>query len=153
LDHDYPVPPVTLWEFMNDPARRDAWTPGRHWSAGDRPRGRTGPGAQNHCAHGKNLEQTITDTVLDYKPSDYVTTEQGLGPDQPLTVTNTLTATADGRGTHVHITLTGRLGKMPRLLSRPILRAMLYAAKYPQIYDTLGELLQREVAAQPPAEL
>jgi hypothetical protein len=138
---------------MNDPVRRDAWTPGRHWSAGDRPRGRTGPGAQNHCAHGKNLEQTVTEEVLDYKPFDYVTVQQVVGPGQYLVMTNTLTPTADGRGTHLHTTLAGHFAKLPRFLNRQVTRIMLNAAKFPQIYDNLADLLKREAAGQAPAEM
>ena len=150
LDHDYPVTPVTLWEYINEPARRDAWTPGRHWTAGDRPRGRTGPGAQNHCAHGHG--ETLTEEVLDYKPFEYVTTRQALDAKRFLIVTNTLTAAADGRSTHLHTAMSGQLVNLPRALAGPISRLMLYAVKFPQTYDTLADLLKREAIVAQPAE-
>jgi len=148
LEHDYPVSPAVLWDFMNDPARRDLWMPGRHWSAGERPGGRTGPGAQNHCAHGKN--QSVTEVILDWKPFQYVTAKQLISGDQHFIMTNVLTPTPDGRGTHVHTTVAGHLGKLPRWLAGPTLRFMLNMAKFPQTYDTLGEVLAREIVAQPP---
>ena len=149
LDHDYPVPPAVLWDFLSNPVQRDAWTPGRHWTAGDRPGGRTGPGAQNHCAHGKN--ENITEVVLDWKPFQYMTAKQLLGPGRYITVTTLLTPAPDGHGTHLHITMAGHMGNFPRAVNKLVTRFMMNVVKYPQFYDTLGELLARQMAAPEPS--
>lgn len=67
------APPTIVWTWANDPNKRNACaaTP-LHWRPGDRPKGRTGVGARNHCAHGKGES---TETILDWRPFDYFTTE------------------------------------------------------------------------------
>jgi hypothetical protein len=67
-----PAPPPVVWEWLNDPAHRSRWMAGRAWHAGQRPGGRTGPGARNHCDHGFG---GITETILDWRPFDYFTVE------------------------------------------------------------------------------
>lgn len=70
LNVDFRVPPHIAWEWMQDPSRRNIWCPDVKWSIGDRPRGRRGRGASNHCAHGKGIS---TEVVLDWRPFHYVT--------------------------------------------------------------------------------
>ena len=61
------------WEWIQDPIKRNAWNGGHvTWSKGDRPNGRAGKGASNHCAHGKSLSTEIT---LDWRPFEYSTAE------------------------------------------------------------------------------
>lgn len=150
LDHDYPVPPAVLWDYLSDPVRRDRWMPGRHWSAGGRPGGRTGPGAQNHCAHGKN--ETVTELILDWKPFRYATTRQFLSPDRYFTMSNVLTPAPDGSGTHLHTTMAGHLAQLPRVLARPLTRFMMNVSKFPQTFDSLAVLIARDLAAPAPVE-
>ena len=50
---DFPTPPAVTWEWLQDPVKRNLWSTDVHWYAGDRPLGRVGKGASNHCAHGK----------------------------------------------------------------------------------------------------
>ena len=68
--HEFPVSRVELWDWFNEPSKRSQWTQGRHWTALDRPMGRTGVGARNHCAHGLGVAQEI---ILDWHPFDYLT--------------------------------------------------------------------------------
>jgi hypothetical protein len=49
---DFDVPPPIAWEWFQNPEKRNLVMPKVHWSVGDRPLGRTGVGASNHCAHG-----------------------------------------------------------------------------------------------------
>jgi hypothetical protein len=74
---ELPVPPAVAWEWLTQPAKRTQWTVGRSWTARVRPQGRVGAGASNHCAHsgGHMLE-----TILDWRPFDYVTSEYALHP-------------------------------------------------------------------------
>src|SRR5204863_7573307 len=92
------------------------------------------------------------EVVLDWKPFQYMTAKQVLGPDRYFIATNVLTPLPDGRGTHVHVTMSGHMGKLPRLLSRTVTRVMLNIVKYPQIYDSLKEVLAREFPAPAPVE-
>ena len=73
LRHDFPQPPPVVWEWLNDPQRRTRWMHERVWSADARASGRTDVGSRNHCAHGKD---NFTETILDWKPFDYVTSRQ-----------------------------------------------------------------------------
>lgn len=68
LVREYPAPPPVVWEWINDPRKRTLWSGHAKWSAADRPGGRTGVGASNHCAHGRSL---TVETVLDWRPFDY----------------------------------------------------------------------------------
>lgn len=73
LETDFPTPPAVTWEWLQDPVRRNIWTGGHvHWTLGDRPKGRAGQGASNHCAHGKSLSTEVT---LDWRPFDYSTSD------------------------------------------------------------------------------
>jgi len=67
--HDFAAPPATVWDWLNDPFKRTRWMEFK-WTALDRPAGRTGVGARNHCAHGGGA--TI-ETILDWRPFDYYT--------------------------------------------------------------------------------
>jgi uncharacterized protein YndB with AHSA1/START domain len=69
---DFPTPPPVTWEWLQDPSKRNLWSGGVHWYSGNRPKGRAGSGASNHCAHGKSLSTEVT---LDWRPFEYSTTE------------------------------------------------------------------------------
>ncbi len=87
---EFPVAPAVLWDWLNDPDKRSRYTPGKHWSLGQRAGGRTGVGAANHCAHGKN--STSTEKIVDWRPFDYFTTysEIKMGLVMKMTWTNKL---------------------------------------------------------------
>jgi hypothetical protein len=70
---DFPTPPAVTWEWVQDPVRRNAWSGGHvHWTLGDRPKGRAGKGASNHCAHGGGMSTEVT---IDWRPFEYSTIE------------------------------------------------------------------------------
>jgi hypothetical protein len=69
---DFDTPPPIAWEWFHDPAKRNLWSPDVRWSVGQRPGGRTGRGAINHCAHGRG---SSTQVVLDWRPFEYSTLE------------------------------------------------------------------------------
>jgi hypothetical protein len=69
---DFPVPPYVAWEWFQNPEKRNLVMPAVHWSLGDRPLGRSGIGASNHCAHGGGAS---TEVILDWHPFEYSTTE------------------------------------------------------------------------------
>jgi hypothetical protein len=157
LEHTVPVPPAVLWDWLNDPNRRPSWMPDTHWSSAERPGGRTGPGARNHCAHGKNEVQV--ETILDWKPFDYFTTR--FGPEDKLNfaVTFRLNALPDGRSTQLHTTIRGHVPGVPAPLRRVAARLLINAIGYPKCIALLarvvsaagGEPLSAEAGLPAPA--
>ena len=73
---DFPLPSEALWSWINEPDKRSQWFILK-WSAMDRPGGRTGSGAVNHCYHG--IGDTL-ETILDWHPFDYYTSEYRIRP-------------------------------------------------------------------------
>ena len=70
---DFSTPPALTWEWMQDPIKRNLWVMNeRTYLAGERPKGRAGKGASNHCAHGKNIS---TEIALDWRPFEYSTSD------------------------------------------------------------------------------
>jgi uncharacterized protein YndB with AHSA1/START domain len=94
---DFPTPPAVTWEWLQDPSKRNLWSGGVHWYSGDRPKGRAGSGASNHCAHGKSLSTEVT---LDWRPFEYSTTESFENGKKRFSETFRLEPTPDG-GTRV----------------------------------------------------
>jgi hypothetical protein len=73
LVSDFAAPLPVAWEWIQDPGKRNLWGHDVAWSTGERPRGRTGSGASNHCAHGKG--GSMSEVILDWRPFEYSTTE------------------------------------------------------------------------------
>ena len=98
LTVDFPTPPAVTWEWLQDPAKRNIWNLGHGtWSNGDRPKGRAGNGASNHCAHGKGVS---TEIVRDWRPFEYSTCESFNNGKLTVTETIRFEPTPDG-GTRV----------------------------------------------------
>jgi len=76
-----------VWEWLNDPAKRNQWYPSLlKWNAYSRPGGLTGPGAINHCDHGVGM---VVETILDWRPFEYFTVEMRVTPGN-LTILETI---------------------------------------------------------------
>src|SRR3989337_2939985 len=72
---DYPAPPPAVWEWLNDPHKRQLYTfQPVTFVPVSRPGGRTGAGARNHCVHGKDV--AMQETILDWRPFEYLTVKQ-----------------------------------------------------------------------------
>ena len=73
LTYEFDKPVSYVWQFITDPKiltqtmREDGY-----WSVIKRPGGRYGPGAQNHCSHGRGV---MAYTYLDWRPFQYFTAE------------------------------------------------------------------------------
>lgn len=130
--------PLDAWEWLNLPERRGQWLPGTRWSAGERIQGRTQAGAKNHCAHGKDFQESALESILDLRPFDYFTVEQGPMPlNQVLILTFILEPLAEGQRTR--LTMRGRvqspsgpafIGKiMYRLMIAGMVRGMAQAVR------------------------
>lgn len=99
LTVDFSTPPAVTWEWIQDPVKRNAWNGGHvSWSNGDRPKGRAGNGASNHCAHGKGVS---TEIVRDWRPFEYSTCESFENGKHTFTETVRFEPLPDG-GTRVH---------------------------------------------------
>jgi uncharacterized protein YndB with AHSA1/START domain len=140
-ERDLAAPPAVVWEWLNDPVRRSQWTAGRHWHAGVRPAGRTGPGARNHCDHGLG---SATETVLDWHPFERFTVEIRQRGSPVVHQSYVLEPGAGGQGTHLRATLRFQpplprwlARSMARLGGRPLLQADL---------GRLAKLLEAEPA-------
>jgi hypothetical protein len=71
-----PAPVPAVWHYMTDPDKKSQVFKGLAiFTAKSRPGGRSGPGASNHCAHGKDFKLSLVETVLDWRPFDYFTVE------------------------------------------------------------------------------
>jgi len=96
---DFLTPPAVTWDWIQDPVKRNEWTGGHvHWSMGERPQGRRGKGASNHCAHGKSLS---TEVILDWRPFEYSTADSFENGKKTFSETFRLELLPDG-GTRVH---------------------------------------------------
>jgi uncharacterized protein YndB with AHSA1/START domain len=72
------APPPLVWEWLNDPQKRNLWWESfTRWTKRLRPGGRTGPGATNHCDHGVG---DMLETILDWRPFDYYTVQMRITP-------------------------------------------------------------------------
>jgi uncharacterized protein YndB with AHSA1/START domain len=141
------APPAVVWDWMNDPHKRTVWMAGTTWSAADRPGGRTGVGAMNHCAHGKN--EVVRETIVDWKAFEYFTSEQVDGSSMGWRLMYLLEPLDGGRHTRATIRMRIEIKRMPR----PVLRQMCKMMLLPKIKG-MAENLQRllaESAGEPAA--
>jgi len=145
--HDYPVPPPVLWEWLNDPKKRATYAMQTVvFVPVERPAGRTGAGARNHCVHGK--EVAMQEVILDWRPFEYVTVRQEF---MGFTETVTYHLTAIPGGTRLQVTSTGT-SPGPRFLNRPLF--MLMQKMYPmsKMMSSLAHRIEESRAQEQPAE-
>jgi hypothetical protein len=74
VSYELSAPPAVVWDWLSDPHKRELWFEGSAWAARERPQGRMGRTAQNHCASSGFIEQ-----ILDWRPFDYYTTRMRKG--------------------------------------------------------------------------
>jgi hypothetical protein len=120
MEIDFPTSPPLTWEWLHDPARRNQWGHGVVWSRGDRPKGRTGSGASNHCAHGKSVSAEV---ILDWRPFDYATTASYENGKLQMKETICLIASPNG-GTRVQDKIVVNF-PLPQWIRRPIARIVI----------------------------
>jgi hypothetical protein len=115
---DIAAPQAIVWEWLNDPVRRNQASPSVTWSIASRPGGRTGVGASNHCAHGKN--GLICETILDWRPFDYVTTRSTSAklPDKLFDSMVTVRLEPLHEGEMTRVTWTIKMERLPGLIAR-----------------------------------
>src|SRR5688572_6803479 len=138
---DLPTPPPVTWEWLQDPNKRNVWS-GSHirWYSGDRPKGRAGSGASNHCAHGKTVSTEVT---LDWRPFEYSTTDSFENGKKTFSETFRLEPLPNG-GTRVH-NYSRMIMPLPRWLRRIVARMIvLKQMKYDQGVAKAAQLAGEE---------
>lgn len=148
LTHDFAAPPPVVWDWLNNPEKRSRWMHDRRWSADARPGGRTSVGSRNHCAHGKN---TIIETILDWRPFDYVTGEQIVNNTR-MVETVQLEPLPDGAGTRMRDHIKFEMG-LPPFLRRPLVKLLLTKMvqyKSDEIHAGLARLMVAEETESTP---
>jgi len=141
---DFPTPPAVTWEWVQDPVKRNLWSGGHvHWSLGDRPQGRAGKGASNHCAHGKSLSTEVT---LDWRPFEYSTADSYDNGKKNFSETFRFEPLSNG-GTRVHDIMQMNV-PLPHFLRRIVAHIMMtYLYKYPQLLQKAVQLSDEEMKA------
>jgi hypothetical protein len=146
---DFPTPPPITWEWLQDPNKRNVWSSGHvHWYSGDRPKGRAGSGASNHCAHGKTVSTEVT---LDWRPFEYSTTDSFENGKKVFSETFRLEPLPNG-GTRVH-NYSQMLVPLPRWLRRIVARMfILNQMKYDQGIAKAAQLAGEEYQRSSPVD-
>lgn len=123
--------PVTVWDWMNDIQKRLQWENLNEIRPLLRPGGRTGAGAQNHCAHGKNV---FVETILGWHPFEEYTVDASM-----VIVTKRLEN--HGEMTRLNVYLKLKM-PLPRWIIRPLASFMFKQAKLEEQFDTLARLIE-----------
>lgn len=140
---DFSTPPPVTWEWIQDPLKRNLWAGGHvQWFIGDRPKGRAGKGASNHCAHGNSLSTEVT---LDWRPFEYSTIESFENGKRTFSETLSFEPLPNG-GTRLHDVMQVHMA-VPRFIRRILAKIMLvYQMKYDQSLQTAARLAGEEYA-------
>jgi hypothetical protein len=142
------APPPVVWTWLNDSGKRNLCAVTTlQWRAGERAKGRTGVGARNHCAHGGGES---TETIVDWRPFDYYSTESTMPQMKGLMMheTSRLEPLDDGRATLFHYNFRMDFQGMPRFLSRLMCRVIMRTQKVRQNFDNMARLAAQDAAGQ-----
>lgn len=119
IEYDYNAPPEIVWEWFNDPHKRSQWMTSEIVPV-LRAGGRSGPGARNHCVHGKN--QIIIEDILDMRPYQYFTVAH-TPPGLPTSLWQTYSFEALGLNkTHFCLRFQAHIPYVPEWLKRKFCR-------------------------------
>jgi hypothetical protein len=134
ITQDFPASPPITWGWLTEPQKRNLWIKGTQWSAVVRPGGRTGPGARNHCAHGKSV---TVEHILDWRPFEYYTVEQNAGP-IVFIITERIEPISGG----TRLTACAKIKtSLPTWFARVFCRFILKVFKVEQGYKTMARLI------------
>jgi hypothetical protein len=142
LTHDFPYDLETVWDWIATPEKKGQWISGTRWAPGSRPSGRTGPGAVNHCNHGKNLKGQMAEEILDWRPLEYYTSRSPIGPMGLLMTTRLI---PNETGTRLEATFSAD-GKLPGWLLGPGCRYIVKSGKFAESWKRLDTLIGEERA-------
>lgn len=145
---NFPVPSPVAWEWYQNPEKRNMVMPAVHWSMGERPGGRTGIGASNHCAHGAGISTEVT---VDWHPFEYSTTESYEKGRKMFTETDRFEPLPNGE-TKMHVFVRLNLA-LPRFMRKLIARrVMLDTYHYDKTLMETARLAGDEYSTQAPQD-
>lgn len=87
VEIDVPAKPALVWDYLADPQLRRHWLQADGMAAMGTEKGRLGVGSEYHCAHG---DMTVIQTVVDWKPFEYMTLDVAFTKDQRFRLTTKL---------------------------------------------------------------
>ena len=93
LEVDVPVQPALAWDYLNKPELRRHWVRADSITTQGRDKGRLGVGSEYHCAHGQLM---VIQTIVDWKPFDYMTVDTVLTKNRFFRLTTKLTPIENG---------------------------------------------------------
>ncbi len=138
---DLPAPPHVAWDWINNPQKRVLWDDLDEVKPILRPGGRTGPGARNHCLHGKEV---AVEDVLDWRPFDYFTVKickRGVC----VSRTCQFTPLEDGGRTRLSTNFVVKM-PLPDWLARRVMKPFFKMVKLHETRNRMAELVAREAA-------
>ena len=119
---DFDAPPAVIWHWMTDVEKKNLLAGGEAlFSVIARPGGRSGPGASNHCAHGKDLKGSLIENILDWRPFDYFTLES-VDRKMIMLLTYQFEPLSNGSRTRFHTYCEMLSPKLPRFIRRSIFK-------------------------------
>ncbi len=140
---DFSVPPHLAWEWFQNPEKRNLVMPKVHWTIGDRPQGRGGIGASNHCAHGEGISTEVT---MDWRPFEYSTTDSYEKGRKMFTETDRFEPLPNG-GTRLYVFVKLNF-PMPRFICKLMARRiMIDTHHYDQMLRETAKLVGEEYLA------
>jgi len=146
MSHDFYAPQPIVWDWITDPEKRTLVSGSKNlFTAKSRPGGRNGPGATNHCAHGKELKNLMVETILDWRPFDYLTKETEEGKNI-FRETWRLEPIQDNEGTRLHIHSKMISVPVPRWIMRLMFKLMI-AKEIEESFHTTSELIEEELSS------
>jgi hypothetical protein len=139
----YPVPVVTMWDYVTKPEYKAILTKADSAAIENRKNGRIGVGSSYQCAHGDTISPQ---TIVDWQPFEQYT-YKGVGPG-PVETLTTISIKPHEDGSEMAITV-GRFrggSWLSRSLAKPIVR--LIAAYYgPKLMKELQNQIEANQAA------
>jgi hypothetical protein len=131
-------------ELETDPEKRTKVDPDNVWSAITRKNGRTGIGAKNHCAHGKN--EVSGETILDWQPFDYYTIESIPNIEEPgpfdAIVTHKFVPTNNGSKTQYNLHYKFLTKTESEFFEQSIQRFKIYLVKF---LENMNKMILAEI--------
>jgi len=142
ITQDFSTPPAVTWEWVQDPVKRNQWNGGHvTWSIAERPNGRRGLGASNHCAHGKTV---TTEVIVDWRPFEYSTADTFQNGKRTITETFLLEPLPGG-GTRVVDMLKAYM-PIPRFVRGAVFKFLLNQHKFDEALERAAKMAAEEFA-------
>jgi hypothetical protein len=144
---ELPAPPPVAWHYLTDTGKRSkAFSGFAIFTPKSRPGGRNGPGASNHCAHGKDYKGSTIETFLDWRPFEYLTVESVEGK-MILRETYKLEPSPDSSKTRLQVITQIVSIPAPHWLKRPLVKFFV-AKKLTTPYFAIAQTIANERAPE-----